>query len=352
MPKSRKRIIRLPEQELVTPPGLRFSPRGPLAPGDHVANPRKMLLEEILASEPVSNEPMRAVRGAYDEFAQERGHRRGPDYLTAPDANVKMAKSEKPTFGVTLMPDTQSGSVNACACSTAGCRAACFVNKTGKGALDTVQKARQTRTEFMSERPGMAKALILDEVERAKSGRVGNTGPRADRAMKYPKGIGLRPNVASDLRYEEAFPEILDMPHVQAYDYTKFPPMRDRRKALTDHNYNLTYSVGGPQSIRTAEEYLDAGGNATVVLDVPRNADMPKEFRGRPLSDADPSDWRPADKPGHWMGLRHKYKTLVERDAHRRTKFVFDPQTGNPATPARPGLPPTPDLPMFNDRRR
>lgn len=229
-------------------------------------------------------------RDAADHWAQVRAHWGfGPSapLLTPPDANVKLAKTKRPVYGLSLAPARESG-FNVCPHSTPLCRAGC-VAFAGKGELPRIQAARIAKTQFLAKHPLSFLRLLQAEIERA--------------IERHDEQIGVRLNTFSDIPWERVAPQLLASFHpkeVLFYDYTK----DWSRESIAI--YHLTYSASERTSEAAIEAACCAGRNVAVVFDTKRGHELPRTHLGIPVIDADESDDRTADPRGVIVGLRAK----------------------------------------------
>jgi hypothetical protein len=189
--------------------------------------------------------------------------------LGAEGSNPKIAKEsesvpEFATKGLSLSPSDESGRVNTCSCATKECRAACL-NKAGRGAMSSVQKARLAKTDFMIDRPHQFMSMLHDEI-----------GAHTRSAAKKGKRAAVRLNVVSDIPYEKLHPEIFhEHPDVQFYDYTKIHGRLmnpDGSPKQLPKNYHVTFSSTGvhkESNWKHVRQHLDNGGVAAMVFAVP-----------------------------------------------------------------------------------
>lgn len=185
----------------------------------------------------------------------------------AEGSNPKLAKEsetipEYKTIGLSLSPSTESGRVNTCACASEECRAACL-NKAGRGAMSSVQKARLERTNMLLDKPEHFMTVVHHEID---------AHERA--ATKQGKKAAVRLNVVSDIPHEKLHPEVFsEHPNVQFYDYTKIAGRvlnSDGTKKQLPANYHLTFSSTGIEGKESnwhhARQHLDNGGTVAMVF--------------------------------------------------------------------------------------
>ena len=212
-------------------------------------------------------------------------------------ANPKIQKGTKLgylSFILHLAPADLSGH-NTCPKATAGCKSACL-NTAGRGGMfrkgentNMIQKARIRKTQYFY---NARQDFMLDLKKDIEKG------------IRLAAKLGLKPvfrlNGTSDLSWEkydmipglnvfECFPDI------QFYDYTKVLG----RKVGYD-NYFLIFSQadGNEADVNRA---IAQGMNVATVFD-----QVPTEYKGRPVINADETDLRFLDPKGVIAGLKAK----------------------------------------------
>jgi hypothetical protein len=224
--------------------------------------------------------------------------------------NSKTRKGEKKgftTYGIHLAPASLSG-FNVCDSSSAGCRWACL-NTAGRGAMNSVQKARIKKTLFFfKDKQGFLAELWAEVAKSIRSAARKNMVPC------------FRLNLTSDLPWEkikfngqsvmEAFP------NVQFYDYCKSPErMTKFVNGEMPKNYHLTFSRSETNGA-LALAFLKSGGNVAMVF----RKSLPATYFGHEVIDGDETDLRFLDGSGKIIGL--KEKGLAKKD---ETGFVLEP---------------------------
>ena len=217
-------------------------------------------------------------------------------------ANPKIQKGTKLgylSFILHLAPADLSGH-NTCPKATAGCKSACL-NTAGRGGMfkkgentNTIQKARIRKTKyFYEDRAGFMLDLAYD----------------IQKAIAFAKKQGLTPvirlNGTSDLSWEKyevpvfCTKNIFELfPTVQFYDYTKVLG----RKTADIKNYHLTFSKADGNDADVARA-MTQGMNVAAVFD-----EMPAEYMGKEVINADETDLRFLDPKGVIAGLKAKGK--------------------------------------------
>ena len=249
---------------------------------------------------------VREARAAWLAFRRAHGFKGAGAILTGPEGQAKLAKSERYALGLTLTPArsmsldvlrvtdvSESRPVNVCPRASAGCESACL-NSSGRGAFDSVQRARQIRHAFVLQHARHAGVLMGSEIRRA--------------VARHGAGnVTFRFNVVSDYRVEFVMPgalAALQRAGVRVYDYTAYSPA-DREPV---HGYALTYSAKEPEYTPDASlvEILAAGGNVAMPFAVRKGDALPESWHGFRVIDGDVSDDRTDDPRGVVVGLRPK----------------------------------------------
>lgn len=253
-----------------------------------------------LAEPTVTADTLRQARAIFRGIMVEHGFKGKADtaLLTAPDGNVKIAKSRRAVWSLTLAPAMSSGLINTCV-RYADCQDVCALTS-GKGGLPVVQRSRAARTALLYRAPEAFAIILAEEV--GKAGRLAHRGGFA---------WGIRLNAASDIPWEHAAPwifKLVEMYHGTAYDYTKSWAREDRP------GYRLVRSIDSRQSDDRIREAVAAGRNVAVVLPIAKGQPTPRTWLGLPAIDGDVSDDRSADPHGVVVVLRAKGKLRSNPD--------------------------------------
>ncbi len=212
-------------------------------------------------------------------------------------ANPKIQKGTKLgylSFILHLAPADLSGR-EVCPKRTAGCSAACL-NTAGRGGMfkrgentNMIQRARIRKTQYFFEARDYFMMDLYDDIKRA---------------IRYAERQGLKPvfrlNGTSDLSWEKYTineNNIFELfPDVQFYDYTKVLG----RKTSKYKNYHLTFSAADGNDADVAKA-MEQGMNVAVVFD-----EIPQEYKGKSVFNADDTDLRFMDPKGVVLGLKAK----------------------------------------------
>jgi len=190
-----------------------------------------------------------------------------------------------------LAPANESGVINTCPMSTAGCRADCLYTAGRAEFFPAIVAARIRKTKwYFADRESFIAQLRADIAALVK---------RATRTRLTP---AVRVNGTSDLP-QLSRQMAREFPTVQFYDYTKIPRPWDR----VTSNYHLTFSLSESNRAH-AIEVLQRGLNVAAVFNVKRGKALPDTWQGFPVVDGDTHDLRflDAHRTGLVIGLRAK----------------------------------------------
>jgi hypothetical protein len=205
-----------------------------------------------------------------------------------------------------------------CGSASKECSAACLGHGAGQLAMADSMNARLWKTILYTHARPLFHALLSSEVSNFKR-KVAEKAAREGSELV----AAVRLDGSTDVGYARVI--AAEHPDVQWYDYTKdygrtlayldarsarAPRARGRRLATTHSfppNWHLTFSYSG-HNMGQALDVLSKGGNVAVVFDAdPRTCDaIPASWHGFPVIDADETDIRFWDEPGHVAGLRFK----------------------------------------------
>jgi len=241
--------------------------------------------------------------------------------LTMGLSSAKLAKGQGEKGYITavlyLKPASSSGlGVNLCPAASAGCKAGCL-NTAGRGAswmvnadgINTVQQARQLRTELFVNQRAMFMSQLVTEIEAFQK--------KANKQGMLP---AIRLNGTSDVDWTDIYKQF---PDIQFYEYTKRPDLAMQLSQLP--NVSVTFSLSEVNE-RIAIRMLGKGINVAAVFGTKRGRDLPSSFHGFPIIDGDKTDNRFLDPIGGIVvGLRAKGKAI--KDTSGFVRQVIDCST-------------------------
>jgi hypothetical protein len=196
-----------------------------------------------------------------------------------------------------LAPANESGVMNTCAFSSAGCREACLFSA-GRGAFKSVINARVKKTLWFFHK----RSNFLETLKTEISALI-------RKATKENKVAAIRLNGTSDLpweniRLDDGKTLMETFPTTQFYDYTPNPHrMMKFAAGLMPANYHLTFSRKEDNQ-EQVQQAVDLGVNIAVVF----RGGLPATYLGRPVIDGDVSDIRFNDPKNSVVGLKAKGK--------------------------------------------
>jgi hypothetical protein len=228
------------------------------------------------------------------------------------ESSAKTVKGEKIgylTGIVYLVPD-----VKLCPMAKlAGCFEGCL-NTAGRGAFNSVQKARKAKTQFFYDN---RRAFLLSVCA-----DIWSLTRRAEKLGFIPL---IRLNGTSDIPYENLI--VIDglnvfqlFPNTQFYDYTKIPSRNLEGK--TAGNYDLTYSFSAITPKPISIKGLTNKHNSRVAVVFQKQSDIPQSFREWPVVDGDNSDVRHIEPRNVVVALYAKGKAKREDNGFVQIKGV------------------------------
>jgi hypothetical protein len=237
--------------------------------------------------------------------------------LLSIDTNPKTIKGQKRGFMTGVMylaPSDLSGYQVCPMAKQAKCEEPCL-NKAGRGAFNSIQRARINKTiRFFEDREN----FMLDLVKSIEA-----LIRKAARENLVPL---VRLNGTSDIRWEHirfkytfAHNKIREIsifelfPEIQFYDYTKIVNRSEIPK-----NYDLTFSYSGVVEFQPYVKKAIARGDRIAAV-FRKQEDIPNSFLGLQCVDGDDSDLRHADPKGVIVALYAKGKAKKDSSG-----FVID----------------------------
>ena len=180
-----------------------------------------------------------------------------------------------------------------CPHASAGCAKACLYSA-GRGAFNSVQKARIARTQFWTDSPEQHSEQLRSEIASLVSS-----------ALRQGMQPAVRLNGTSDIDWGQRLPSVLsENPAVRFYDYTKsYSRMLAFLEGRFPSNYSLTFSRSESNEADCVS-VLKGGGSVAVVF---RN-ELPETWKGFPVIKGDETDLRFLDPKGVVVGLIAKGK--------------------------------------------
>jgi hypothetical protein len=197
----------------------------------------------------------------------------------------------------------------------AGCMEGCLYSS-GRGAFNSVQKARKAKTEFWySNQRAFLLSLCADIWALHYSA-----------ARNKNQKLLVRLNGTSDIAWEnykvthdrtifEIFPD------VQFYDYTKHPS-RNLEGKTGAGNYDLTYSFSSITPKPISIKGLTNTNNSRVAVVFQRKEDIPKSFRSWEVVDGDDTDVRHIEPKNVVVALYAKGKAKKDTSGFVQIKGV------------------------------
>ena len=213
-------------------------------------------------------------------------------------ANTKTIKGEKlgVLTGILYLSPADSVSTKRTLCpyaDIAGCKAGCL-NTAGRGAFNSVQRARIRKTLMFLQYRDEFMALLVRDVERLQR-----------KASRENMTLAVRLNGTSDVRWELEWignENLMSLfPTVAWYDYTKIPGR------TVPSNYHSTFSYSGVAAFQPVVE-KQLRHNPDTNLAVVFSSDLPDNWLGRTVINGDASDVRYQDPAGVIVGLTAKGK--------------------------------------------
>ena len=228
------------------------------------------------------------------------------------ESSTKTIKGEKLGFltGIVyLVPDPKICPM----AKLAGCLAPCL-NFAGRGAFNSVQNARQAKTQFFYNNQ---QAFLLS--------LAADIWTLQNKAAKLGFTPLVRPNGTSDIPYEN-LPVINGLnifqlfPEVQFYDYTKHPSRNLEGK--TCGNYDLTYSFSAITPKPISIKGLTNPHNSRTAVVFQKRADIPTVFRTWQVVDGDDTDVRHIEPKSVVVALYAKGKAKNDTSGFTQIKGV------------------------------
>jgi hypothetical protein len=227
-------------------------------------------------------------------------------------ASTKTVKGEKLGFLTAILYLTPDNNICSMA-RLAGCMEGCLYSS-GRGAFNSVQKARQAKTDFWYANQRAFLLSICADIWRLHRS-----------AAQINQKLLVRPNGTSDIPWEN-YP-IIDgktifqlFPDVQFYDYTKHPSRKLEGK--TPGNYDLTFSFSSITPKPISIKGLTNKNNSRVAVVFQRKEDIPTIFRAWEVIDGDDTDVRHIEPKNVVVALYAKGKAKKDQSGFVQIKGV------------------------------
>lgn len=236
---------------------------------------------------------------------------------TGSKTDLNYSRLEALTVVTYMSPATESG-VNLCPMA-GSCRVSCLGHSSGRLRYNANMLTRISKSLLWHLFPASFLKIISGEI-RLHAARAEALGVQA----------AVRLNGSTDILWERHLRGLMSsLPDVRWYDYSKHTALT---RELRPDNYHLTFSIDEkPGSWAEAERWLNAGGNAAVVVGGKLGTSTKAAkaaaqqlihtgYRGWPVIDGDIHDGRWLDPPGHVVALYAKGAALTDD-----TGFVVRP---------------------------
>jgi len=215
--------------------------------------------------------------------------------LSKGTSNAKTAKNILETHILYMSPYTQnSKGINICPNASKGCILGCLFTA-GRGAFNSIQQARQNRTEFYLSDKKQFCEQIAKELQALNN-----------KAKKQGAKIAIRLNGTSDLDFIAIIKNQIGLDILEAfqnlefYDYTK---ILGKVKKYAGTRYKLTFSRAENNEAE-AKQALLYGVPVSVVFH--HKKDLPKTYLGAPVIDGDKADDLMLEAGAVILGLKAK----------------------------------------------
>ena len=241
---------------------------------------------------------LKESRAQWKGFRINSGFSSYADLLTLPSVQHKLKKSKIYTVGLTIQHADVSG-IETCAWR-GHCTSVCVLDN-GNGRYSSVQKARNVKTQFLSQYPEDFIRILGSELKKHSTEK---------------EQVLVRLNVNSDLRWYKVLDSLANgtsgLDNVYIYDYTKNPAILTG-DGMVGVKYRAVYSVNENSDLDKVVSFISRGGTAALVTNRKKNQPTNDFFMGEPIVDGDLSDDRYNEK-GVWVDLAAKGKARTMPD--------------------------------------
>lgn len=241
---------------------------------------------------------LKGARASWLKFRQDNGFGSYANLLTLPSVQHKLKKSKIYTVGLTIQHANVAG-VETCAWR-GHCTSVCVLDN-GNGRYNSVQKARNVKTQFLAKHPEDFVRILGSEIRKHSNEQ---------------ETVLVRLNVNSDLRWYNILTSLANnktgMENVYVYDYTKNPAVLTG-DGMVGTRYRIVYSVNENTDMAKVAAFIRNGGTAAIVTNRHKTQKTLGSYMGLPLVDGDLSDDRYNEK-GVWVDLAAKGKARTMAD--------------------------------------
>jgi len=241
---------------------------------------------------------LKTSRAHWLQFRQSNGFGSYANLLTLPSVQHKLKKSKIYTVGLTIQHADVSG-VETCAWR-GHCTSVCVLDN-GNGRYNSVQKARNVKTQFLAQQPEHFLRILGAEIKKH---------------SREQDVVLVRLNVNSDLRWYNILTSLANnqagMDNVYVYDYTKNPAVLTGN-GMVGTRYRIVYSVNESSDMDKVISFIQNGGTAAIVTNRHKTQKTLDSYMGIPLIDGDTSDDR-YNESGVWVDLAAKGKARTMGD--------------------------------------
>ncbi len=228
-------------------------------------------------------------------------------------ASTKTVKGEKLCYLTAILYLTPDE--NLCPLARlAGCMEGCLYSS-GRGAFNSVQKARQAKTDFWYTNQRAFLLSLCADIWRLHYSAARNNDQK----------LLVRLNGTSDICWENYIiakgETIFQLfPDVQFYDYTKHPSRNLEGK--TYENYDLTFSFSSITPKPISIKGLTNPNNSRVAVVFQKKEDIPTSFRSWNVIDGDDTDVRHIEPKNVVVALYAKGKAKKDTSGFVQIKGI------------------------------
>jgi hypothetical protein len=196
----------------------------------------------------------------------------------------------------------------------AGCMEGCLYSS-GRGAFNSVQKARQSKTDFWYNNQRAFLLSLCADIWRLYHSAAESKNQKLLVRLNGTSDIAFENyKISQDQTIFQLFPD------VQFYDYTKHPSRNLQGK--TPGNYDLTFSFSSITPKPISIKGLTNPNNSRVAVVFQRKEDIPNSFRSWDVIDGDDTDVRHIEPKNVVVALYAKGKAKKDQSGFVQIKGV------------------------------